>query len=176
MAVLLVAIAVAWLVLGRSEAPSPGQTGGESTSDSLVVPGSAGTSETKSMPAAATLPTPVRMSSDNTDKTVLPSASTDSLADAFAGEEIDKEVAGKRTALIRNVVEELVSDKEGAAQLGGVECRTRHCLIKIAGEDQKSVTALVDALQDERGLYGKAESLMMSRDGDEIHMYVRFAE
>jgi hypothetical protein len=173
---LIAGIALAWLLLGKSEAPSSDQASGESTLAEAREKNSAAKPNTKVNPAGDTLPTPVRMTSKNPDEGASPVASGDSLAAAFESEDVDKDLSAKRSAMIRNVLEDLVIDEESAARLSDLECRSIHCRLKIAGEDQKSVTALVDALQDERGFYGKAESLMMSRDGDEIHMYLRFAE
>lgn len=178
LAAVLAAAAIAWLLIGSSEEPTESQS---PVDTSAVAAGTdtQGKTITKSDPSGANLPMPVRMRSDNPDdpdQGTAPVATTVSLADAFSGEEIDKELAAKRSALIRTVVEEVLSENRGDARLGDLECRTLHCLIKISGDDQKSVTSLVDSLQDERGFLGRAESLMMSRDGDEIHMYVRFAE
>jgi len=178
-AAVLAAAVVAWLLIGGSDEASKSQSPVGSTSAVARDTDTQDKTSAKSNPSGATLPVPVRMRSDspdNPDKGVAPVASTESLAEAFAGEEIDKELAAKRSALIRTVVEEVLRENPGGATLGGLECRTLHCLLKISGDDQKGVTSLVDSLQDERGFLGKAESLMMSRDGDEIHMYVRFAE
>lgn len=106
---------------------------------------------------------------------VGPKASAVSLSEAFAGE-APAPGETERTRMIRGVVDDLVSNQVGDAEIGGLECRTRHCLLKIKGGESKGVVALVDALQDERGFLGKAESLMMSRDEESIHIYLRFAE
>ena len=99
-----------------------------------------------------------------------------SLAEAYASEAPNAAAATERTEMIRDVVDDLVRKDVGDAKIRALECRARHCLLRISGDDSKGVTALVDALQDERGFLGKAESLMMSRDQESIHIYLRFAE
>jgi hypothetical protein len=175
----LAAIVVGWLVFGSSSDSGESQSGGEVGNLREKSTGGEGHSQPAGQTGSGTMPAPLRMRSDTPSEgaaAVAPVAAQDSLAEAFAGEEVDKELAASRSAMIREVTESLMEDREGAAELKEIECRSRHCLLKIAGDDQKSVIALIDALQDERGFYGKAESLMMSRDGDVFHMYLRFAK
>jgi hypothetical protein len=170
----LAVIAGAWLYLrgGKGEKTATTQSAGEATSGSA-----AGANEPTSGKTGAPLPAPRRMTSKDPQPTpVGPQATAASLSEAFASEAPAAGAQGERTEMIRGVVDGLVSNKVGDAKIAGLECRARHCLLKIAGDDQEGVVTLVDALQDERGFLGKAESLMMSRDEESIHIYLRFAE
>lgn len=172
----LAVLAAAWIYFGSSE----GERSNSGTLDQSVkgdtssrsAPGTA----RQAQPPGARLPAPVRMTAKNAPPAVPPEATTMSLAQAFASEAPSAVASTERTEMIRGVVEGLVTKKVGDARISALECRTRHCLLRISGDDSKGVVALVDALQDERGFLGKAESLMMGRDEESIHIYLRFAE
>ena len=174
---LLAIIAASWLIFGQSsdkdEAQKRSSEAGSGANNSGTESG-AGIARER---PGANVPPPLRMTgSDSTGTPGNGVATTSSLAEIFDREEVDTSLAEERTKMIRSVTDALLEDGEYSAQLAEVQCKDRHCRIKVTGDDQQSVAALVGAMQDERGFYGKAENLMMSRDGDEIHVYLQFAD
>ncbi len=162
-----VAIVVGYLVLGPSAKEEANSKQGKNQSG-----GSEGAGDVQDE-GTETLPPPRRMTvEEDKDK----AATTASLSEAFATEDTDEASAKEHAEMIRTVVGALLPEDSEAAKMQELECRNQHCMITIGGEDSKSVATLVSALQDERGFAGKAESLMMSRDGELIKVYLRFAE
>lgn len=121
------------------------------------------------------LPVPVRMSANSLESGgVQPKATSLSLRDRFiaasspAGE-------SRHVDVVRDVVNALLPN-DSTTKVQGLECRSDLCLLKIGGDDKNAVMKLVDSLQDERGFYGKAESIMLSRDAESILIYLQFAQ
>lgn len=172
---LLALIVASWLIFGQSsdEGESPKGESAEVGGVQNTAPGAA--AGLSGDTAGTSLPAPLRMTSPDSDKTAS-SGSSSALAELFEKEKVDPRVAEERTTMVRAVTDALLKGGEFSAQVKELECRSHHCRIKIAGEDQKSVSALLSAMQDERGFYGKAKNFMMSRDGDEIHVYLQFAD
>ncbi|MCP4446144.1 MAG: hypothetical protein GY811_12480 [Myxococcales bacterium] len=92
----------------------------------------------------------------------------------FALGGLDEEEASKHSELIRGLVQELVESGTGIERIEELACRTIHCRIRLASGDAQGLVKLADALQDERGFLGKAESIMLSRQGDDIVFYLWF--
>lgn len=98
-----------------------------------------------------------------------------SLATAFDNDEVNGGAqARERSLMIRSVVSELINKNLGSATVRDLECRAQHCRLQLAGDEQGALLKLVDALQDERGFYGKAESMMLSRVDEDVALYLRF--
>ena len=119
------------------------------------------------------MPAPLRMKSDPNSGPAL--ATPSSLVEAFESE-AKSNARADRSEMIRSTVEALVADGTGQGEISEIDCRRSHCLLRIAGGDEPGVVALVSALQDERGFYGKAESLLLARDESSIRIYLRFGE
>lgn len=176
---LVAIIVVSWAIFGQSSDKDERQTrspqaerGANNSGPEL----GAGVAKNRT---GTNVPAPLRMTSSDSTETPgngAPETTAGSLAEMFDKEDVDTRLAEKRTKMIRSVTDTLLEEGEYSAKLVEIQCKARHCRIKVTGEDQKSVVALVGAMQDERGFYGKAENLMMSRDGDEIHVYLQFAE
>jgi len=160
---------------GSPEEAGPGHPGAENGTKS----GSASAPEVnKPSPGSDTIAKPIRMRSSTPTKTeglTAPVAAADSLADAFAAEERDPLVADAHNELIRSVVTDLAELGKGTGHIEKLECHRQHCMLRLASENSEGLVKLVDALQDERGFLGKTESLMLSRDEDDIIFYLRFA-
>lgn len=99
----------------------------------------------------------------------------DSLTVAFQSEERDVKVAPGREQEIRVVVEKLQEDLASTTSLSSIDCRSRHCRLELGGEI-KSMMPILDALQDERGMMGHAESMMFTRENEGIQIYLRYPE
>ncbi len=98
-----------------------------------------------------------------------------SLAEAFDQESATSDAtARERDKMIRGVVAELRDKGLGAANIVDLECRTQHCRLRLRGDDQEQLMRMLDAMQDERGFLGKAQSMMLSRDADTIGLYLGF--
>jgi hypothetical protein len=96
-----------------------------------------------------------------------------SLREAFEAE--GSHDSGKeRQKIAQEVIDGLVKLKVADAKVSNLECRKQHCKLNVSGEDERQVVKMVEALQDDRGFLGKAQSLMLSRDGDVISVYLRF--
>ncbi len=121
-------------------------------------------------------PSPLRMrgKSEQSTAAVTPIASAVSLAEAFAQEPLHAPTAVKQSEQVRSVVEELTQMRVGSARIEKLECRALHCKLRLASDDPKALVQFVDALQDDRGFLGKAESIMMSREEDDMILYLRF--
>lgn len=179
LAVAIVGVGMALLWSYWSSAPSSTQgKGQDSERDQASEEQSAPTPTIPENLLASSPPAPIRMRSDGgvAGTEVAPQASAVSLADAFAKEAPAKSPPQERLNMIREVVADVVGAKDSKAEIHGLECRERHCLLKISGDDANDLLSVVDALQDERGFLGRAQSLMMSRDAESIHLYLRFPE
>jgi len=170
---IVLAVAVYWLVRTPDSESKAGEAPSENASASTKAPTSSAGVPTADGKAP---PTPVRMrAAPRTTGIVAPIASTDSLADAYQTEPRDAEQAKIHDALIREVVETLAESKVGTAHIEALDCRSRHCRLQLASDDENGLAKLVDALGDERGFFGRAESMMLSRQDDDIVYYLRFA-
>ncbi len=171
---IVLAVAMYWLL----RTPNSESKAGEAPSENASAANQAPTSSAHVPPAAKgpPPPTPVRMrAAPRTTGIVAPIASADSLADAYQNEPRDAEKARIHDALIREVVEGLAESKVGTAHIEALDCRSRHCRLQLASDDEDGLAKLVDALGDERGFLGRAESMMLSRQDDDILYYLRFA-
>ncbi len=121
-------------------------------------------------------PSPLRMrgTPEPSRVAVPPVASAVSLVDAFEQEPFDAVIAARQTEQVRAVVEELAETGVGSARIEKLACRARLCRLQLASHNKKALVQFVDALQDERGFLGKAESIMMSREEEDIILYLRF--
>ena len=173
---LLTALALVWLTLGTSSEPEARDSGLEGLSQDSKAKRSEPADQSRSQSGPHTLPAPVRMRSEASEGHVPAAAEGPSLAEVFESEAVDPETSAQRSEMIRKIVDGQRAELEGDATLEDLDCRSRQCRFKIAGKDQKSVASLVNALQDERGFLGKAQSFTMSRDGDVFQIYLRFAE
>lgn len=106
---------------------------------------------------------------------VAPVATKDSIADAYESEERNEELAAKHDELVRNTVEHVAEMENGTGHIEELDCRARHCRLRISSGDKNGLVKLADALQDDRGFYGVAESIMLSRQEDDIVLYLRFS-
>ncbi len=171
--VIVLALAVYWLTRTPAQ-----DTATLKALPADVVSGGAASSASKDSTESenVALPAPIRMrSAPQIEGIVTPIASNDSLADSYQREERDEAQAKVHDGAIRGIVEELAESEIGTAHIEDLDCRSRHCKLRLASDDETGLVKLVDALQDERGFLGRAESMMLSRQDDDIVLYLRFS-
>jgi hypothetical protein len=90
---------------------------------------------------------------------VVPESAPPTVEGAFAGEPVDRDFAGRKTALVRTTVEGAIADAGAfGVHLDRVECRSQRCQLTLEGPGLMEVLA---RLEDERGFYGKARELAL---------------
>lgn len=107
---------------------------------------------------------------------VTTEATHTSLQDSYESEAVDSGWAAEQEARVREVVTGLIRKQSGAARIDALQCRTRHCRLHLQADSQDALADLVAPLQDDRGFLGKAQSMMLSREGDDVVVYLRFPE
>lgn len=168
--VAVVLIVSAYLVLGGE---SQSGSGGEQETDSTTSAPTAPTPLEAQNHGGYTPPLPIRMRAGAQPRKPGEPA-TGSIEEQFGSEAVDIDWANGKKVMIQSVVAELIEMGTGSADIAELECRTQSCLLRLTGDDEADLIKLVDALQDERGFLGKAESMMLSRDGGDLKVYLRF--
>ncbi len=126
----------------------------------------------KEKPALSSAPRPVRV---HLPQDAGPShASAESLELAYREESRNAAIAKAHQSRIKTIVDSLNQTLKGHTRISQLDCKTRHCLLAISGEVFTETIAMADALQDNRGLLGIAESMMLHREQEELHFYLRF--
>lgn len=137
--------------------------------------------KTREFPSLRPVERPSLVAQDAIDAGELPvnvshtTQAKDSLAAGFDSEERNAEMATRREDKIRVVVKKLQEDLKNSTSLSAIECKSRHCKLQLGGEIDQMMPIL-DALQDERGMMGQAESMMFTRENEGIQVYLRFPE
>ena len=172
--VVLALALIVWVVVSRGSDSPTSQPDGkhvvEETSASLGSKSESGSSANEVRVAP-----PIRMRA-RSPSTLVHSNGERSMAEVFENEAVDDQHSERNTSQVRAIVERLLSQGIGNASVQELSCKSSHCLLELAGEDEPALVKLVTALQDERGFYGVAEELMLSREEDTIRIYLRFAD
>ena len=108
---------------------------------------------------------------------IVDAAPHPSLADDFAAEPIDQAFA---SAHKREIDQRLASMQVDGVTLDGVECRAHQCRISITGADESAIGRYIAKLEDDGGLYGYAQMIVLEGLTDlpdgrrHMRVYARF--